>query len=426
MSQPKGLWPVLFLELWERFSYIGMRSLLMLYMVEELHLGVARAGVIYGNYTAAAYLLPVFGGVLADRRWGSRRAITVGAVLMALGHGAMVFSAHGTFFAALLLLVLGTGLFKANTASLVGELYGAHDPRRDAGFSLFYLTVNLGGFVAPLVCGTLAARGDWHLGFGAAGAGMVLGLIVWGACLPWLGTAGQAPQRRIVGKQAPREPFDRVAKDRLLAVLSLALLGNISLWAALGQTGSSMALFADRETNLVLPFVGLQVPASWLQAANPLFILVGMPLVSAAWRRVERARQLPVSPVVKFAAGLALVSASFLLMSRAGYRVDAGDKVSMAWLLTATFLATTGELCVAPVGLSLVTKLSPKRFAAASMGVWYASIALANWAGGQLAGLYETLDKGALFFIPCAVAGATSVALLLAARPLTRLMHGVR
>lgn len=426
MSQPKGLWPVLFLELWERFSYIGMRSLLMLYMVQELHLGVARAGVIYGNYTAAAYLLPVAGGVLADRRWGSRRAITVGAVFMALGHLAMVFSAQGTFFAALVLLVLGTGLFKANTASLIGELYGPHDPRRDAGFSLFYLTVNVGGFAAPLVCGSLAARGNWHLGFGAAGAGMLLGLIVWALCLPWLGTAGQAPKRRPTGAALPREPLDDVARDRLLAVLLLAILGNISLWAALGQTGSSMALFADRETNLVLPVTGWQVPASWLQAANPLFIVVGMPLVNAAWRWVERRRNRAVSPVIKFAAGLALVSASFLLMSQAGYRVDAGVKVSMGWLLTATFLATTGELCVAPVGLSLVTKLSPRRFAAASMGVWYASIALANWAGGQLAGMYDTLDKGALFFIPCAVTGATAFVLVFLARPITKRMHGVR
>lgn len=425
MSQPRALWPVLFLELWERFSYVGMRSLLMLYMVEELGFSVARAGVLYGNYTAAAYLLPVAGGILADRRWGSRRAITVGAALMMLGHLAMVIEARWTFYGALVLLVLGTGLFKANTASLVGELYAPGDTRRDAGFSLFYLTVNLGGFVAPLVCGTLAARGQWHLGFGAAGVGMLLGLLVWAFCLPMLGTAGQAPRRRSVGEVHDTRPLAAKEKERLWAVLALALLGNVALWAALGQTGSSLALFAGRETNLALPFVGLEVPASWFQAANPLFILTGMPLVSAAWRLGDRGGR-PASPVVKFATGLGLVSASFFLMSRAGVDPVAGYKVSMGWLLTATFLSTTGELCVAPVGLSLVTKLSPKRYAAASMGVWYASIALANWAGGQLAGMYERLDKGPLFLIPCAVTAAAALLLVALAKPLERLMHGVR
>lgn len=423
MSHPNGLYLILFVELWERFSYYGMRSLLMLYMVRELHFGVAQAGFWYGLYTGLAYLLPVLGGLWADRRLGTRRAITFGAVLMALGHLAMTWRASGAFFAALALLVVGTGLFKANTASLIGELYQEGDPRRDAGFNLFYLTVNVGGFAAPLICGTLAAHDRWHWGFGAAGIGMLLGLVAWQLGQHRLGPHGLAPTAKDVDDEVP-EALDAVARDRIAALVALAVLGNVSLWAAIGQAGSSMALFADRDTNLMLPLLGRSLPASWFQAANPLFILLGMPLVSGAFRALER-RGYPVSPVAKFAVGLSLVSAGFWLMSRAGVRVDGGVKVSMGWLLMATFLNTTGELCVSPVGLSLVTKLSPKRYAAALMGLWYASIAVANWGGGQLAGLYDSLGKAALFAIPSALTLTMALVLMLLARPLGRRLHGV-
>lgn len=426
LQHPKGLGLLLFVELWERFSYYGMRSLLMLYMVRELHLSVAAAGQIYGLYTGVAYALPVLGGLLADRLLGERRAIGLGALLMAIGHFAMVYQSQAAFVCALALLVLGTGFFKANTATLVGKLYAEGDVRRDAGFRYFYLTVNIGAFSAPLVCGSLAEGGRWHLGFGVAGAGMLIGLVAWRMREHVLGDIGLPPARAAKALQGERRraPMSHIERQRLLALAILAVLGNISLWAAIGQAGSSMALFADRETNLALPFFNVTLPASYLQAANPLFIILGVPLMAGVWRLAAKYNRMPTPPI-QFAIGLLLVAVGFAILTMAGLRVDAGYKVSMAWLLLATLFNTCGELCVSPVGLSLVTKLAPARYTSAMMGMWYASIALANGLSGHMAGLYETVSKGQLFVMPACWALAMALLLRLLSKPLNRLLHGV-
>lgn len=438
MRHPLGLYLILFTEFWERFSYYGMRSLLIIYMTRELHFTTRTAGVVYGLYTGFAYLTPVGGGYLADRFMGQRRAIMVGGALIAAGHLAMTLPSLPCFYAALFLLVLGTGFFKANTAVLVGALYAQDDPRRDDGFSLFYLCISIGGVLAPIICGTLVQWGHWHMGFGAAGVGMLGGLFVYWKyqhvlgqhglhpnTLPAVTTVVPATPERRTTEGAARLPLTVIERERILALVLLALVGNVTLWAAISQAGSSMALFADRETDLTIAGLGWQLPASYLQAVNPLFIILGVPAFSLFWRELAR-RDCEPNTAQKFMLGLGFVASGFAVLSYAGFLVDSGAKVSMGWLLLASFLHTCGELCVSPVGLSLVTKLSPKRYASGLMGLWYASLALANWLGGELAAHYDSLGKASLFLIPTLALGATAGVLALLTRLLQRLMHGIR
>jgi POT family proton-dependent oligopeptide transporter len=425
MRHPLGLYLLLFTEFWERFSYYGMRSLLIVYMTRQLQFSTRTAGLIYGLYTGLAYLTPVFGGYLADRFMGQRRAIALGGTLIAMGHLAMTVTSLPFFFTALSLLVLGTGFFKANTAVLVGALYDEDDPRREDGFSLFYLCINIGGVLAPIVCGTLVTHGHWHLGFGAAGLGMLGGLVVYVRCQRVLGEHGLRPQRQGTAQGAEAAPLTLVQKHRIIALIILALVGNVTLWAALSQAGSSMALFADRETNLAIPGLGWSLPASYMQAINPLFIMLGVPAFSLLWRALAKRHCEPNAPQ-KFILGILLVACGFAVLIGAGYVADTGAKVGMGWLILASLLHTCGELCVSPVGLSLVTKLSPKRYASALMGLWYASLALANGFGGELAARYDSLSKASLFLIPTLALALTACLLALLTRPLQRLMHGIR
>ncbi len=430
MRHPLGLYLILFTEFWERFSYYGMRSLLIIYMTRELHFSTRTAGLVYGLYTGLAYLTPVVGGYLADRWMGQRRAIVLGGALMAVGHLAMTLTPLPFFYAALVLLVLGTGFFKANTAVLVGALYAHNDPRREDGFSLFYLCINIGGLVAVIVCGALVNWGHWHMGFGAAGVGMLGGLVVYLRYQHVLGEHGLRPHAMMDTEaqklaQDKRAPLNTTERERIVALIMLALVGNVTLWAAISQAGSSMALFADRETNLTIPSLGWVLPASYMQAVGPLFLIVGVPAFSLLWRALAKRDKEPNTPQ-KFVLGLTLVACGFAVLIYAGYLVDAGLKVSMGWLALASFLHTCGELCVAPVGLSLVGKLSPKRYASGLMGLWYASLALANWLGGELAAHYDSLSKIHLFLIPTLSLACTAVVLTLLTRPLQRLMHGIR
>jgi POT family proton-dependent oligopeptide transporter len=423
LNHPRGLWLILFLELGERFSYYGMRSLLMLYMEHEMLLTVAQAGQIYGLFTGLAYLLPVLGGLLADRLLGERRAILWGAIAMAAGHFLMVVRSQWSFVVALSLLVLGTGLFKANSATLLGKLYDAGDARRDDAFRFFYLTVNVGAFAAPLVCSYLVRQGNWHLGFAAAGSGMLLGLLAWAPLEGRFGDIGGPPvPRHKEARAGARKPLGRIERDRLKALVVLSLIGNISLWAAIGQAGSSFTIFADRETRLVLPLLGWSIQPSSVQAANPLCILLGMPLIALLWRTLER-RGHAVSPPVQIGVGLWLVMAGFVTMAVAGLGADQGHKVSLGWLMVATLLNTCGELCVSPLGLSMVTRLAPPQVAAGVMGMWYGSMALANGISGSLAGLYDSMPKGALFLMPALWTGAMGALLFALRRPLNRLLH---
>ena len=423
-TAPRGLGLILFIELWERFSYYGMRSLLTLYMVCQLGLSTAHAGQIYGLYTGLAYLLPVAGGLLADRVIGERRAILVGGTLMAAGHFTMVIPGWTPFVCALGLLVLGTGLFKANTAALLGRLYDDGRPGREGAFAWFYLTVNLGGFLAPLVCGTLAGRGHWHRGFGAAGVGMCLGLAAWITFEHRFGDAG-APPRKAADPGAARKrlpPLTPTEKDRLKGLAIVAMVGNIGLWAAVGQAGSSLALFAERATRRSLPFTQWELPSSSLQAVNPLFILLGVPALGLLERALGKRGRRP-SPPVQMAVGMLLVSCAFMVLAWAGWASDGGDKVSIVWLLVAILLNTLGELCISPLGLSLVSRLAPARYSSAMMGLWYASMAIANGISGQFGGLYDAVPKAKLFLMPVLWTAAAAIAFFALRGTLQRLLR---
>ena len=427
-AHPPGLYVLFFTEMWERFSYYGMRSLLMLYMLEARHFNVAHAGTIYGLYTGCVYLTPILGGLLADRHLGQRRAIAWGAVLMALGHFTLALPATAAFYPALVLLVVGNGLFKPNISVIVGQLYEVTDRRRDSAFSLFYMGINLGAFFSPLICGTLGQWVGWHYGFGAAGIGMLVGLGVYQWGQRHLGSHGLLPQARAArgaAPAAPVAPLTAMVWQRLGVLLVLALCGNVVFWAAFEQAGSSMTLFAEESTRLDLLGDHGRVPSSWFLAANPFFIALLAPLFTKLWQHLATRHREPSTPL-KFALGLTLVAAGFAVMVAAGRAYELHGRVSMVWLLAAYFLHTCGELCVSPVGLSAVTKLAPARFASLLMGFWFASMALANFLGGDLAGDYAQLDKGTFFAIPALTAALAALVLLCMARPLQRMMHGVQ
>ncbi len=442
-GHPKGLYLLFGVEAWERFSYYGMRALLVLYMVKVLQFSTEKAGSIYGMYTGLVYLTPLFGGYLADRYLGARKSIFIGGLLMALGHFAMAFPPLPFFYAALILLILGNGFFKPNISTVVGKLYEKDDPRRDGGFTIFYMGINLGAFFSPLVCSTLGESVGWHYGFGAAGVGMLLGLVmymIWGK--RFLGDKGMEPTRPHLNADGTSsdEPLTREEKERI-AVIFIMSFFVIFFWAAFEQAGSSMTLFADRSTDRsisfiqvahpiawfrsIMPTVPWQFPAGWFQAVNPLLIVLLAPLFSRMWLDLARRGKEPSTPV-KFVFGLGLLAVGFVVMiAAAAMYVDHGP-VSFFWLFAAYLLHTLGELCLSPVGLSMVTKLAPLKFASLMMGIWLGASFLANLVGGLFAGNYDTMNPVAFFAIPVATAGTAALLLLLLVKPLKRMMHGTR
>lgn len=442
-GHPRGLGTLFFTEMWERFSYYGMRALLVLFMTAPLAAGglgfdVAKAGAIYGLYTSFVYLLALPGGWVADRIIGQRKAVLYGGIIIAAGHFSMAVESITTFYLGLVLIVLGTGLLKPNVSTMVGELYPGTDveasARRDAGFSIFYMGINLGAFIAPLVTGFLGEKINWHLGFAAAGIGMVIGLIQYVLGGKHLGEAGLYPddtepeaiaaQKRYlyvggtaaitavilllfvfdVGVQAIAGAGTfLIVGTALLYFLFLFVSGGLSsdekkrvgvvavfflaaavFWAGFEQHGSSFNLVAEQLTDRVV--AGWEVPASWFQSANPLFIILFAGVFAWLWVRLARAGREPSSPA-KFALGLLLLGAGFVVMIVAMTRSARGELISPVWLLVAFFLHTMGELTLSPVGLSTVTKLAPKRMVGQMMGIWFMATSLGNLIAGQVAGM---------------------------------------
>ncbi len=423
-GHPKGLYLLFGVEAWERFSYYGMRSLLVLYMVKVLEFSTETAGSVYGWYTGLVYLTPLVGGYLADRYIGARRCIFIGGLLMAAGHFAMAFPPLPFFFSALVLLILGNGFFKPNISTVVGQLYEKNDPRRDGGFTIFYMGINLGAFFSPLVCGYLGEKVDWHFGFGAAGVGMLLGLAMysWGQ-KRFLGDKGLKPTRKPeVGKKD--EPLTREEKHRIAVIFILAFF-VIFFWASFEQAGSSLTLFADRQTDRMIPFLNWEFPTSWFQSVNPLMIFLIAPLFSRMWIDLATAGRDPSTPM-KFVLGLGLLCIGFIVMiAAAAMYYETGKPVTMLFLLGSYALQTLGELCLSPVGLSMVTKLSPIRFGSMLMGTWFLSSALANLVGGLFAGEYDSMNHVLFFTIPAATSGGAALILLLLIKPLKKMMHGI-
>jgi len=442
-GHPVGLWTLALTEMWERFSYYGMRALLVYYMTKYLLLpgqvervagfDAFRASLewafgpmsvqqlssqIYGLYTGLVYLTPIAGGWLADRHWGQRRAVFAGGAIMAVGE--FVLMVPALFLPGLLLLILGNGLFKPNISTQVGGLYPPGDPRRDRAFNVFYVGVNVGAALAPVVCGTLGELYGWEWGFGAAGVGMLGGLVQYR-----LGQRHLAPdsvmQRRAAQAPPAQRPFTRSEWSRILALVALCLL-NVSFWAVYEQQGNTLALWADANSDRhLLAFLGIgwEMPATWFQSVNSVFIAAFTPFLNLYWIRQARAGTEP-SSVTKMALGCLVLGLSFLFMLLPARVVDAGQLASMWWLIGSTAILTLGELYLSPVGLSLVTKISPPRIVSMMMGFWYLSSFFGNWLCGVLGAYWELMTKGSFFLMLAGISLATGLLMAALRAPLQR------
>ncbi|NCC24678.1 MAG: MFS transporter [Deltaproteobacteria bacterium] len=405
-GHPKGLYVLFFTEMWERFSYYGMRALLIFYMVKHLLFTHAHASQVYGLYTGLVYFTPFFGGLLADRVLGQRKTVIIGGVLMALGHFVMAFDA--LLYPALALLILGNGAFKPNISTQVGALYEPGDPRRDRAFSIFYVGVNLGAFLSPFICGTLGEIWGWHYGFGAAGVGMLIGLgiYLWGQ--RWL---APDPLNQKTARPVHTKASEKQDKSRILGLVVICLVVML-FWAAYEQQGNTIAMFADVDVDRHI--LGWEVPATWFQALNPMFIFLLTPLVTSFWAWQSRRGKEPSSPT-KMAIGCFLLAASFLVLIPPSDELAAvGIPVSMLWLVGFNAILTLGELYLSPVGLSLVTKLAPVRMVSMLMGVWFLAQFAGNYTAGYLGRLWDTWPPEYFFLLVSAVAalaGLTIVAL---------------
>jgi POT family proton-dependent oligopeptide transporter len=440
LGHPRGLGLLFVTEMWERFSYYGMRAILVLYLVNALKWDTAHAANLYGTYTMLAFLTPVIGGYLADRIIGTRRSLVIGSLVISLGHFTLAFPGMTAFYTGLALIIIGTGFFKSNESTMVGQIYREGDARRDSGFTIFYVGINTGAFLGPLVCGGLAQspRFGWHWGFAAAGVGMILGLMgyLWGRerYLPGIGVSPSRQERAdtraaaALVSEADSNPalhgglgvvvgaavgwflasgsYIGVLMGAVIgAALGITLLGSqgeerkrvialfivvffvIFFWAAYEQAGSSMNLFADKNTDLHAG--SFLIPSSWFQSVNPAAILIFAPVFAGLWTSLGRKGREP-STALKMVMGLVLLATGFLFMVIGGSRADTGVLVSPFWLVAAYTFHTLGELCLSPVGLSYVTKVAPVRFASLLMGVWFLANAVANKLAGSLAAFTPT------------------------------------
>ncbi len=402
-GHPKGLGPLFFTELWERFSYYGMRAILILYMTSSTAQGglgfdVKHAASIYGTYTMAVYLTALPGGLIADYLTGARMAVFIGGIIIACGHFSMVFSSLTFFYVGMALIAIGTGLLKPNISAMVGGLYKEDDPRRDSGFSIFYMGINIGALLAPLAIGYLA-KGEsfkgfltsmgmdpmmsWHWGFGAAGVGMILGLIVYLLNREKLATVGNKVKTRAASKTDEKvQPALTPGDWKRIAAIFIFFIFTILFWGAYEQKGASLNLFADRLTNTEI--FGMKFPAPYLQSLTPMFVILLTPVFSILWIRM-RERQ-PSSPV-KFTLGLLFIGVAYLLMIPAAM-LTAQGRVSFWWLVGLYFLEVCGEMCLSPVGLSTVTKLSPPKLVGIMMGVWFLASSFGSKLAGYLSGFF--------------------------------------
>jgi POT family proton-dependent oligopeptide transporter len=421
-KHPSGLYVLFFTEMWERFSYYGMRALLVLYMIKGLHFAQAKSSSVYGWYTGLVYMTPILGGMIADRFLGYRRTIILGGVLMMIGHFLMAVENLPFFYCALAFLILGNGAFKPNISTIVGKLYKQGDPRRDAGFTIFYMGINLGAFFSPLVCGTLGEKYGWGWGFGAAGVGMLIGLINF--------LVGQKRLKHVnVDRPDPVEhaatasdESERSKEGGRIAALLIIAVFTVFFWAAFEQAGNTMTLWADANTNRHV--FGWEVPASWFQSINPFFIFALAPVLSMFWLFLSR-RWRDVSTTSKMVLGLFFLGLGFVVMVMAAMAAGS-DKgmVSSWWLVMAYFLHTVGELCLSPIGLSLVTKLAPARLGGMLMGVWFLAVFAGNWIAGQLGSLWESYSHVTFFSIFVISSMVAAAVLFLLRAPLKRLMAG--
>lgn len=444
-GHPKGLYVLFFTEMWERFSYYGMRALLVLYMTKVLivqadqgmtvfgYAGIraaiqwfvhqmgmsgtisvqALSSQIYGLYTGFVYFTPFFGGILADRVFGQRKSVYIGGVLMAIGH--FLMAVQSMFFPALLFLILGNGCFKPNISTQVGLLYPEGDHRRDSAFTIFYMGINLGAFFSPLVCGTLGQTVGWDWGFGAAGVGMLVGLGIYHFGKHLL------PPDQLTQKAASSAPAEKIettaAEWKAIGALVFLCIVNIVFWAAYEQQGNTLQLWADQNTSW--RFFGVTLPSTWYQSFNPLFIFLFAPVMDMFWGWQDKRGREP-SSVTKMGIGSLLLGASFVVMIAASRVVAPDAKGSLFWLVMTTWILTMGELYLSPIGLSLVTKIAPARMVSMLMGMWFLSSFFGNYLAGFIGGYYNVMTKEAFFALLTGLGVGSSLIFFAANKPLRK------
>jgi proton-dependent oligopeptide transporter, POT family len=398
-GQPKGLTILVLTQMWEQFSYYGMRALLVYYMTRGLLLGQEKASLIYGAYTATAYLTPIFGGLIADRWLGRRRAVIVGAIVMAAGH--FMMSSDDLFYVALATIALGNGLFLPSLPSQIGELYTVDDPRRARAYNVYYVGVNLGGFLAPLVCGTLGEIYGWHAGFAAAGVGMLIGLAVYVLGSSYL----PAPVSR---QKQSRDPAVRPASSGTFLLLFGIVVAVTVFRGAYEQIGNTVALWSD--AGVTRQVGSLVVPATWFQSLNPLLVFVMTPALLGYWRRrADRGIEPPATR--RMALGALIVALSYALL--AAVAASAGpERVSGLWLVLYFVVFTFGELHILPTGLGLFARLAPPWLAATTVAVWFFAIFSGSLCAGAVGTLWSSMSH-AMFFAFLALVASVAAALLL-------------
>jgi POT family proton-dependent oligopeptide transporter len=490
-GHPKGLATLFFTEMWERFSYYGMRAILLLFMVASVENGGMglddkTGGAVYGLYTMFVYLLALPGGWLADKFFGLRKSIFYGGCMIAAGHLILAFPFTETFFVGLLFIVAGTGLLKPNVSSMVGEIYPSDDQvRRDSGFSIFFMGINIGGLIGPFIVGYLGQKIDWHYGFAAAGIGMIAGVIQYKLTEKNLGAAGLEPNRlpdptaEAKRQQSIRtglwivvmlvavvvallllkvisinpavfagisglviltcafayfiyvflfEKLDDSEKNKVMAIL-LIFLTVMMFYAGYEGQGSTLNLFADRYTNM---FIGtFEMPSSWLQSAPSFFVLLLVPFFAWLWIRLAAKKLNPTTPI-KLALGLIFMGLGYLVMMKASAIVVGGEKPLPTWLITTYMLHTVGEICLYPIGMSAITKLSPKRLVGQMMGVFFMALALGNLVAGLYAGEFnaEAITQNPsvlidLFGLIVKIMFVAAIVVLIFAKPLRKLMGNI-
>jgi proton-dependent oligopeptide transporter, POT family len=434
-GHPRGLATLFFTEMWERFSYYGMRAFLLFYMVAPVSAGGLGFSdpdgtSIYGTYTGSVWGAAILGGIVADRYLGQYRSVLIGGIVIALGHFALAFKALPFFYSGLTLIVIGTGLLKPNVSTIVGSLYPPGDPRRDAGFSIFYMGINLGALLGPLVAGYMAQRVGWHVGFACAGVGMSLGLVQYvlgrGHLQPAIArleaSANVAPAAASAAAPTTGSGWHFTVDEWKRIGAIVILFGAATLfWGAYEQAGSTLALFADRYTRLDV--LGFSFPSSWFQSVQPVFVILLAPLF--AWTWVRLGKQEPSVPA-KFAFALVFMSLSFAVLMPAGVLAQSGEgvRVSPMWLVAAYAISELGELCLSPVGLSAVTKLAPVRILGLMMGVWFLSNSFGNKLAGYAAGFISSMPLESLFGTVAGVLAISAVVMFVLIKPIRSLMGG--
>lgn len=438
LGHPRGLFVLFFTEMWERFSYYGMRALLVLYMTKvllvETHdqsqimgmLGlksilegvfgplsvIGFSSQIYGLYTGLVYFTPFFGGLIADKYLGARKSVYVGGILMAIGH--FLMASESTFLLALLFLILGNGFFKPNISVQVGNFYTLQDSRRDRAFMIFYMGINLGAFLSPLVCGTLGEKVGWHYGFTAAGVGMILGLIVY-----YFGR-WELPAEPLKEQRANHTVAPLTSEDyKKVWALVLLCIVNILFWGVYEQQGNILQIWSDKNVDWMI--AGFQVPSSWMQSINPLLIFTFGPLINKLWSWQSRRGSEPNS-VLKMAIGCFMCGFAYIVMFWTAHTMQAGTLISPIWIWLTIFLFTLGELYLSPIGLSLVTKLAPPKIVSMMMGLWLMSSFFGNYLSGFLGMFYETLGDANFFLMLVAMSAVAGIIFVVAYRPLRKVI----